>query len=189
MRKTFKILIIHFFLGFSLLLNAQQGPYFNRAYDLSKGDDFLGYIEVYQDSLIFMFGLMEDTIPVKRSFTNVLFRLDLNGNIIWKQIITDTFINIHGAYPSLAFSVSQNKIVVASNTFGVENEIYSLVSAFDFNGKLLWQRTSMDDYFYSIGKNEKGYIACGYKRNDSTIYERALLVQFDSTGNKMGENL
>jgi type IX secretion system substrate protein len=189
MRKTFKILIIQFFLGFSLLLNAQQAPYFNRAYDLSNGDDFLGYIEVYQDSLIFMFGLMEDTIPVKRSFTNVLFRLDLNGNIIWKQIITDTFINIHGAYPSLAFSVSQNKIVVASNTFGVENEIYSLVSAFDFNGKLLWQRTSMDDYFYSIGKNEKGYIACGYKRNDSTIYERALLVQFDSTGNKVWEKI
>jgi Secretion system C-terminal sorting domain len=189
MRKTFKILIIQFFLGFSLLLNAQQGPYFNRAYDLSNGDDFLGYIQVYQDSLIFMFGSMEDTIPVKRSFTNVLFRLDLNGNVIWKQLITDTFIQKHGAYPVNSFAVSDNKIVIASNTSDSEGDIYTLVSAFDFNGVRLWQKKIEYDYYYSIEKNLKGYIACGYKRNDSLIYRHALLVQFDSVGNKVWEKI
>jgi type IX secretion system substrate protein len=187
MRKTFKILIIQFFLGFLLLLNAQQAPYFNRAYDLSGGSDIFGKVEVFQDSMIFLFGWMEDTVPDYSTSTNALSRLDLNGNVIWRQLIKDSFLVQNWLAPVGSFAVSNNKIVVVSNTVDSNNNLYSSIIAFDFNGSRLWQKKLKIGYLNSIKKNRKGYIASGYNWGDSLRNKQTILVQFDSNANIIWE--
>jgi type IX secretion system substrate protein len=178
-RFFFSGIAILYFLTISHLLSSQDTPYFSKLYDFDTTYDYLGNVQVYQDSLIFMFGSFNYNHP--SVVNSIVFRLDKKGKIIWQNLLSDTS-NQYDIYAGSDFDISGNQLVVPTYFNSISNK-KSALTAFSLDGDSLWQE------FYSgsrlrieaIVRNKKGYVVTGYEY-DTIYYKDIFIMQLDSFG-------
>jgi type IX secretion system substrate protein len=176
-----KSMAVIYLMAVPLFVKSQDTPYFSKVYDFGGIWDYFGVLEVYKDSVIIVQGNATDTSDNKEIERNVLFRLDWQGNIIWKRFIKDTSYQ-YNVYAGKSFDVSDEQIVISSKWRG-KNDIHSSLTSYSIDGDSLWQEQYFGDRLEieAVVANKKGYIVTGTEKDSIYDYD-IFLMQVDSMG-------